>query len=157
MTDREICEQIVKQGNCIGVECKEHDCPIDCCGDYANVVGYAKKWLAEHPISERKLNEQWVRDGIMYKAIKKGERCVIACSFIDEPTPDGLTFIELGILNNEGLIPCSRCGSYPSIIEDNGFFSFFHICTGDDDAMVKTESRMYGSRKECVDACNRRV
>jgi len=57
MTDKQICEQIVKQGNCNGIKCKEHNCPIDCCGDFDNIVGYAKKWLSEHQDGKQRLNK----------------------------------------------------------------------------------------------------
>ena len=45
MIKREICEYIVKHRTCDGIKCLEHDCPVDCCGDYSNIVGYAKLWL----------------------------------------------------------------------------------------------------------------
>ena len=126
--------QIVKQRNCDGVECKEHDCPIDCCGDYANVVGYAKKWLAEHPITERKLNEQWVEkcsDGKMhmYKAVPSRDVCD-GCCFSDlwskthcrhetgcPIDPDESIIIkDLGILNEDGCLPAPWDSTkYPKI------------------------------------------
>jgi hypothetical protein len=49
MTEREACERIVSDGNCVGVLCR--DCPLwcewECLG--LDVVVLAEMWLRRHP------------------------------------------------------------------------------------------------------------
>lgn len=59
MDDREICEKIVKEGDCEmsceGGEIDGRFCPLcDVCYFDAGIVDEAKKWLDEHPICNQK-------------------------------------------------------------------------------------------------------
>jgi hypothetical protein len=56
MNDREICEKIIDQGNCSGIECVYNDCPLSStkgetykCGGFDNCSGTAKQWLIDNP------------------------------------------------------------------------------------------------------------
>lgn len=105
----------------------------------------------------RILNEQWVRDGIMYKAIKKGERCVIACSFLDEQVPDGLTFIELAPVNEDGCLP-SSWGDYPTIsvpsYEKEPWCVYAYLRRKE--VVIKQEKAWGDTEQEAVDNWNKR-
>lgn len=58
------------------------------------------------------------------------------------------------------LKPCPFCGSKKVHMysdEDPTLHGFIHLCTIDDDAMVKIESRLFSSEEEAIKAWNRRV
>ena len=77
MTEREVCEQIVAQGNCDGVPCG--DCPLsngewDC--DYMDEVTLTKLWLRLHPC-EKKLvfsKEKFYGDESILECLKDRSR-----------------------------------------------------------------------------------
>lgn len=53
MTDREICEKIVKQRNCNGIACS--NCPfkeVEICHDSLTITDNAKQWLEDHKEEE---------------------------------------------------------------------------------------------------------
>lgn len=54
------------------------------------------------------------------------------------------------------LEPCPFCGGEVKLYR-NGVHGFFHLCTIDGDAMVKIESRLFGSDEEAIEVWNRRV
>lgn len=134
-------------------------------GDYRVVEIKEKKHLLKCVESESPIGNGCLGCSFVSQGKKPTCKMPYMCD-TDKPNWNGCPVLlkslmvlkDLGALNEEGLLPCPRCGSYPRIIDDDdGYFSFFHICTGDDDAMVKTESRLYHSRQECVNACNRRA
>ena len=113
-------------------------------------------------MAERQLNEQWVEKGSdgkmhMYKAVEGPcERCDISytCNLsVDCHMGRGLIAKDLGILNDDGCLPCPFCGSYPEL-----FTTFLRNasaisctscgCTSDDE---------YKSLQQAIDAWNRRA
>ena len=94
-----------------------------------------------------KLGEQWIEviDGNrhMYKAVTP----------IINGHPD---IKDLGILNDDGLLPCPFCGEYPTIKEeldehDERIYSVEHECT-----MCITTGWNH-DKQEVIDAWNRRA
>ena len=58
------------------------------------------------------------------------------------------------------LKPCPFCGSKKVHLysdKDPSLHGFIHLCTIDDDAMVKIESRLFQSEVEAIKAWNRRA
>ena len=65
MTEREICEIIIEDGDCGSIDCFSGseferlnvdgpNCPCDCGGDCDNAVREARRWLGEHPEQKEK-------------------------------------------------------------------------------------------------------
>jgi len=65
MTQREICERIIEDGDCGAIDCfygsmygglnvDGPNCPCDCRGDCGNSVREAQRWLREHPEQKEK-------------------------------------------------------------------------------------------------------
>lgn len=54
------------------------------------------------------------------------------------------------------LKPCPFCGGEARLYND-GNHGFFHMCMIDGDAMVKIESRLFGSDEEAIKVWNRRA
>ena len=117
----------------------------------------------------RKLDEQWIEeiDGKkhMLKAVNYSEGCN-GCIFLrydpDEfytcnrsrlgcPVDDGMIIKDLGILNEDGLLPCPFCEEYPNL-ENNGYF--WYCCTNDD---CLAEVGTGKTKQEAIDIWNRRT
>lgn len=114
---------------------------------------------------ERKLNEQWVLEinGVkhMVKAVEgicidcfleNGSRCTRS----DEcPAGDQGDYIikDLGILNDDGLLPCPFCGEYPVVQPENSRAGFGCHC----DKCKCAVSGLHESMQEVMDEWNRRV
>lgn len=89
----------------------------------------------------RKLGEQWVENGRMYKAVRRIGTLI--------------EMKDLGILNEEGLLPCPFCGEYPKIIhptENMPVVSIVHTRLGH-----RILLEFFSSKQEAIDAWNRRV
>lgn len=122
-------------------------------------------------MEKRKLGEQWVetlKDGTrhMFKLVEEygfGYRWVYretgngveanldvgsSCSNSD---PKVISFKDLGILNEDGCLPCPFCGEYPNL-ENNGYF--WYCCTNDD---CLAEVGTGKTKQEAIDIWNRRV
>ncbi len=77
----------------------------------------------------REINEQWIENGRMYKAVEGIPNFCIGCCWSDayhccgvEDCPanhikTGLIIRVLGPVNEEGLLPCPFCGEFPVIEE----------------------------------------
>jgi Lar family restriction alleviation protein len=120
----------------------------------------------------RKLGEQWVEeiDGKehMVKAVKQTNKCsgCVFCTSIwcadhnqSERDFDCMTMIikDLGILNEDGLLPCPFCGEYPeNDTKDYCQFGFVvrHVCKNNKTAMGTSN---YKTKQEAIDAWNRRA
>jgi len=125
----------------------------------------------------RKLGEQWVEeiDGKphMVKAVKQTNKCsgCVFCTSIwcadhnqSERDFDCMTMIikDLGILNEDGLLPCPFCGEYP-LVENayegvsghNTPDGFWRIsCFGKNHEMAFFSGK---TKQEAIDAWNRRA
>lgn len=119
----------------------------------------------------RKLGEQWVEkiDGQehMFKVVANTHNCngcaylgdtsICLHSSILECPVDRLDAIirDLGILNDEGCLPCPFCGKYPKIIhptENMPVVSIVHTGLGH-----RILLEFFSSEQEAIDAWNRRV
>jgi hypothetical protein len=119
----------------------------------------------------RKLGEQWIEeiDGKkhMVKAVKQTNKCS-GCVFCtsywcgdhiqSEREFDCSTMIikDLGILNEDGLLPCPFCKEYPELVEesdenDEAIYTVEHECS------VLIEAGWWHDRQQAIDAWNRRV
>jgi hypothetical protein len=119
----------------------------------------------------RKLGEQWVEeiDGKphMVKAVKQTNKCsgCVFCTSIwcsdhnqSERDFDCMTMIikDLGVLNEDGCLPCPFCKEYPDLIEesdenDEAIYTVEHECS------VLIEVGWWHDRQQAIDAWNRRV
>ena len=115
----------------------------------------------------RKLDEQWIENGRMYKAVE-GIHCSGCCynegdqgcyiSGLGCPTDNGETDLvirDLGPVNEDGLLPCPFCGEYPKIIhptENMPVVSIVH--TGEGHRILL---EFFSSEQEAIDAWNRRA
>lgn len=108
----------------------------------------------------RALNEQWVENGRMYKAVKGlCERCCVShlCTLsADCPMVWGLIAINLGPVNEEGLLPCPFCGEYPTIKEeldenDERIYAVEHECN------IDMTTGWNHDRQTVIDTWNRRA
>ena len=116
----------------------------------------------------RKLGEQWVEeiDGKphMVKAVKQTNKCS-GCVFCtsywcgdhiqSEREFDCSTMIikDLGILNEDGLLPCPFCGEYPLVEPENRLAGFGCHC----DKCKCAVSGLYESMEEVIEEWNRRA
>ena len=120
----------------------------------------------------RNLGEQWVEeiDGKkhMLKAVNYSEGCN-GCIFLrydpDEfytcnrgrlgcPVDDGMIIKDLGILNNDGCLPCPFCGEYPEILKGKLGYRIRHVCR---DSYVMAGTGIYATEQQAIDAWNRRA
>lgn len=110
----------------------------------------------------KKLGEQWIENGRMYKAVV-GANCSGCCynggnqgCYISGqgcPTYNSETDLvvrDLGILK-DGLLQCPFCGEYPNL-ENNRYF--WYCCTNDD---CLAEVGTGKTKREAIDAWNRRA
>jgi hypothetical protein len=123
----------------------------------------------------RKLGEQWVEeiDGKehMLKAVKQTNKCsgCVFCTSIwcadhnqSERDFDCMTMIikDLGILNEDGLLPCPFCGEYPEIkygINGDGWHYVELSCCKYVDRMSGYSTDMEGFFRGMIERWNRRV
>ena len=123
-----------------------------------------------------KLGEQWVEviDGQepLVKAVKPVELCQ-GCLYngngggcwwsgFDDECEMGSRFIikDLGILNEDGLIPCQFCGEYPSIKYDLGEYGFYLVelsCCHYHHGLACRRSDIEEFTTQIIDAWNRRA
>ena len=108
----------------------------------------------------RQLDEQWIENGRMYKAVKGlCERCCVShlCNLsADCPIVWGLIAIDLGPVNEDGLLGCPFCGEFPTIKEeldenDESIYAVEHEC----EAVVITTGWNH-DKQGVKDAWNRR-
>ena len=119
----------------------------------------------------RKLGEQWVEeiDGKphMVKAVKQTNKCsgCVFCTSIwcadhnqSERDFDCMTMIikDLGILNDDGCLPCPFCKEYPELVEesdenDEAIYTVEHECS------VLIEAGWWHDKQEAIDRWNRRT
>ena len=121
-------------------------------------------------MSEHKIGDQWIEviDGKrhMVKAVKgKCERCVIShtCNLsVGCHMELGLIAKDLGVLNEDGLLPCPFCGEYP-LVENayegvsghNTPDGFWRIsCFGKNHEMAFFSGK---TKQQAIDAWNRRI
>ena len=125
----------------------------------------------------RQLGEQWIEeiDGKrhMVKAVKQTNKCsgCIFCTSYwcgnpiqNEREFDCSTMIikDLGILNDDGLLPCPFCGEYP-VVENayegfgytppDGYWRVYHCSNDNHEISISSGKR----RQESIDAWNRRT
>lgn len=118
----------------------------------------------------KKLGEQWIEviDGkrhLLMIVENTSELVCNGCSFgyyqagdhhckfgLDCPTSDGI-IKDLGILNDEGLLPCPFCGEYPVIQPENRLAGFGCHC----DKCKCAVSGLYESMEEVIEEWNRRA
>ena len=120
-------------------------------------------------MSEHKIDEQWVEKGSdgkmhMYKAseaINKGHVCN-GCVFNngtcdykgDEcPVPKGCYIKDLGIINDDGLLPCPFCGEYP-VFAQSEYKNWELHCDAEKHIAF---SGVFPIRQQAIDAWNRRA
>ena len=117
----------------------------------------------------KKLGEQWVEDiddeKHMFKCVvgNKCEDCIYrkigtACYACDIPT--NMTVKDLGILNEDGLLPCPFCGEHPEIEKyeaDIGYndVEMYHVFCSANICKTATQVIEY-SLQQAIDAWNRR-
>ena len=115
----------------------------------------------EDMMSEHKIGDQWIEviDGKnhMVKAVKGFcENCCLShlCNLAaDCPMDFGLLGKDLGILNEDGCLPCPFCGEYPEVIRDE-LFGWESFCDGVGHYAV---CRYFKTSKQAIDAWNRRI
>ncbi len=125
----------------------------------------------------RKLNEQWVENGRMYKAVE-GENCT-GCAFgkmcqgsrlnnihvcdreDDCPLEYSNTVVkDLGPVNEDGLPPCPFCGEYPKIGNFGDGFSDITFYVKHDQSecvicgLMRTKS--FKTKQQAIEAWNQR-
>jgi hypothetical protein len=101
-------------------------------------------------MSEHKIGDQWIEKDSdskmhMYKAVKVVTRGLCRDIIVK----------DLGILNEDGLLPCPFCGEYPKIIhptENMPVVSIVH--TGEGHRILL---EFFRSKQQAIDAWNRRV
>ena len=102
----------------------------------------------------RLLGEQWIEEHIdgkthMYKVVGMSTKGLCTDIIIK----------DLGIVNEEGLLPCPFCEEYPKV-SSYGFrwepkeYGIFHLCK---DSFSKIETRHYATTQQAIDAWNRRT
>jgi len=110
---------------------------------------------------ERKLNEQWIEelDGKkhMLKAVQSDHLCsgcAFSCTtFCRDPLMSKrdidcskmIIIKDLGVLNDDGLLPCPFCGEYPEKL------------VGNDTWKCGCELGVSATRQQAIDAWNRRA
>jgi Lar family restriction alleviation protein len=112
-------------------------------------------------MEKRKLGEQWVEviDGVkhMVKAVKGVcENCGVShlCNLSSDcPMAWGFIAKDLGILNEDGLLPCPFCGEYPVVQPENSRAGFGCHC----DKCKCAVSGLHESMEELIEEWNRRV
>ena len=118
---------------------------------------------------ERKLNEQWIEelDGKrhMLKAVPPIHLCS-GCVFsnkalcsdplMSERDIDCSKMIvkDLGILNENGCLPCPLCGGYPRLAMYDEKTNYYAYCN---DCGTCIGERVYPTEQEAIDAWNKRV
>lgn len=122
----------------------------------------------------RQIDEQWVEviDGQkhMVKETKSENskivcpRCLFSdghgtCNYPEDdcPVQNGYYIKDLGVLNDDGLLPCPFCGEYPeNDTKDYCQFGFVvrHVCKNNKTAMGTSN---YKTKQEAIDAWNRRA
>ena len=121
----------------------------------------------------RKLGEQWVEeiDGKkhMLKAVNYSDGCngciflrydpdgfyKCNCGRLGCPVDDGMIIKDLGILNEDGCLPCPFCGEYPKIIyptENMPVVSIVHTI-----GAHRIILEFFRNKQEAIDAWNRRA
>lgn len=81
MTEREICERIIKDGDCGVIDCYSGteygglnengtNCPCDCGGDCDNAVREARKWIRNHQMDKKK-------QGVHFPLANTQNRCIL--------------------------------------------------------------------------------
>lgn len=87
----------------------------------------------------RKLGEQWVEDGRMRK-----------CTFVGEYISKS---IDLGPVNEDGVLPCPFCGAFPEIIQpEDGLSGYGCHCP----KCKRAISGIHGNLQGVRDAWNQR-
>lgn len=119
----------------------------------------------------RKLGEQWVEEIYgkkhMLKAVAPVDLCQGCCfncnqggccwdGFDDCQMGSFFIIKDLGILNEDGLLPCPFCKEYPELVEesdenDEAIYTVEHECS------VLIEAGWWHDRQQAIDAWNRRV
>ena len=99
----------------------------------------------------KKLGEQWVEDGRMYKAVLDNKNLGLAEKIgYAEESKHLIWKIDLGPVNGEGLLPCPFCGEFPEL-QDNRNGSYWYRCQNCGCALSTSDSI-----KDAKDNSNRR-
>ena len=109
----------------------------------------------------RKLGEQWIEAGRMYKAVSSTDVCD-GCHYLDTSVyphertcgecktgTDELIVKDLGPVNKDGCLACPFCGGYMMPVDNRSFR--WYIC-----ASCDAESGIGNTPQEARDNCNRR-
>jgi hypothetical protein len=118
----------------------------------------------------RKLGEQWVEeiDGQehMVKLVKSTTGCSGCAWHLEHDDCIAFPFVpctynesiikDLGVVNEDGLLPCPFCKEYPELVEesdenDEAIYTVEHECS------VLIEAGWWHDRQQAIDAWNRRV
>jgi hypothetical protein len=121
----------------------------------------------------RNLGEQWVEEidekKHMLKAVNYSDGCN-GCIFLrydpDEfytcnrgglscPVDEGMIIKDLGILNEDGCLPCPFCGNYPKIIYPTEYMPVVSIVHPGGEHRILLE--FFRNKQEAIDAWNRRT
>lgn len=118
----------------------------------------------------RKLGDQWIEvingQEHMVKAVKPVELCQGCCfncnqggccwkGFDDCQMGSFFIIKDLGILNEDGLLPCPFCGEYPKIIYPTEYMPVVSIVHPGGEHRILLE--FFRNKQEAIDAWNRRT
>ncbi len=119
----------------------------------------------------RQLGEQWIEelDGKMHmvKAVKPVELCQGCCfncnqggccwkGFDDCQMGSFFIIKDLGILNEDGLLPCPFCEEYPNVKQSQTTISYVTCITCGCGCEIEHQSQTRG-KQQAIDAWNRRA
>jgi hypothetical protein len=116
---------------------------------------------------KHELDEQWIEDGRMYKAILKGSGNYISCSWTGLQLAEGLIAIDLGPVNEDGCLRDERTLEFPELEliatrESTGeqlwkIESVYYIGESFFGGIGVTTTVFGRTEQECKDAWNRRA
>jgi len=114
----------------------------------------------------RALNEQWVENGRMYKAVETINKTCEGCRYNDDMGKcackyfieccqgDDYIVHDLGPVNEDGVLACPFCGAFPEVIQpEDGLAGYGCHCP----KCKRAISGIHGDMQGVRDAWNRRA